>query len=55
MPGSWLAESAMQASYASVAGATLLWFSFIYLTIAGGAFLLALERLPERCGAACSR
>lgn len=43
----WLAESAVQAPYASVAAATLLWFTLIYGLIAGGAFLFALDRLPE--------
>lgn len=41
----WLAESAVQAPYASVAAATLLWFTLIYGLIAGGAFLFALDRL----------
>jgi len=43
----WLAESAMQAPYASVAAATVLWFTLIYGVIAGGAFLLAVDRLPD--------
>jgi len=43
----WLAESALQAPYASVAAATVLWFTLIYGVIAGGAFLLAVDRLPD--------
>lgn len=47
MPGLWLAEGAMHAPYAIVAAATVLWFSLIYLVIAGGAFLLAVDRIPD--------
>jgi sterol desaturase/sphingolipid hydroxylase (fatty acid hydroxylase superfamily) len=42
----WLAQSAMQAPFASVAAATALWFALIYGGIAGGACWLALDRLP---------
>ena len=45
MPGSWLAESALQAPYTSIAAATVLWFALIYAVIAGGALLLAVDRL----------
>jgi sterol desaturase/sphingolipid hydroxylase (fatty acid hydroxylase superfamily) len=47
MPATWLAESALQAPYAAVFAATALWFAFIYLLIAGGAYWLAMDRLPD--------
>ena len=43
----WLAEGARHASYPMVMAATVLWFSAIYTIIAGGAYWLAVERLPE--------
>jgi lathosterol oxidase len=44
---SWLEEAARGSPYSLVAAATILWFSGIYLVIAGGAYWLAVERLPE--------
>ncbi len=42
-----VADVVRQASVVSVAFATTLWFATIYTVIAGGAFLFAVERLPE--------
>ena len=43
----WLADGAFHAPLSFVALATVLWFAFIYAVIAGGAFLLAIDRVPE--------
>jgi lathosterol oxidase len=43
----WLEEGARHAPYSLVAAATILWFGAIYAVIAGGAYWLAVERLPE--------
>jgi sterol desaturase/sphingolipid hydroxylase (fatty acid hydroxylase superfamily) len=45
--GPWLGEAAAAAPYSYVALATILWFSAIYLIIAGGACWLVIDRLPE--------
>jgi len=43
----WLADGALHAPYAFVAAATILWFLLIYAAIAGGAYLFALDRVPD--------
>lgn len=43
----WLADQALHAPLPLVAGATTLWFVFIYAAIAGGAYALAIRRVPE--------
>ena len=45
--GQWLGEAAATAPYSYVAATTILWFSAIYLVIAGGAWWLAIDRLPQ--------
>lgn len=45
--GTWLGEAATTAPYLYVAAATVLWFAAIYLVIAGGAWWLAIDRLPQ--------
>ena len=42
-----LEEGARSAPYTVIAGATVLWFGLIYTIIAGGAYWIAVERLPE--------
>ena len=42
----WVADVVVRASFGSVAIATTLWFATIYTLFAGGAYLLAVERLP---------
>ena len=43
----WLESAAFGASYPYVALATVAWFVLIYAVIAGGAYLVAVDRLPE--------
>jgi len=43
----WLEGAAAAAPYPYVAAATVLWFSAIYAVIAGGAWWLAIHRLPQ--------
>jgi Delta7-sterol 5-desaturase len=45
--GQWLADGAFNAPLFLAAAATILWFSAIYLIIAGGAWLLAIDRLQD--------
>ena len=44
--GQWLADGAFHAPLSLVALATVAWFVLIYAVIAGGAFVLAIDRLP---------
>ena len=43
----WIAAQALHGPYWLVCGATLLWFVFIYTLIAGGAYWLAIGRIPD--------
>jgi Delta7-sterol 5-desaturase len=45
--GEFLELAASSASYGYVGLATVAWFSAIYLVIAGGAYWLAIDRLPD--------
>lgn len=47
----WLFTQAMAAPLWVVTAATLLWFSFIYVLIAGGAYLLAIRHVPDTVAA----
>jgi sterol desaturase/sphingolipid hydroxylase (fatty acid hydroxylase superfamily) len=51
MLAEWLADGALHAPYPFVAAATVLWFVLIYAVIAGGAYLFALDRVPESIAA----
>ena len=42
----WLADAALHAPLAWVALTTILWFAAIYVLIAGGACVLAIDGLP---------
>jgi Delta7-sterol 5-desaturase len=44
--GQWLSDGAFNAPLPLIASATILWFSAIYAAIAGGAYALAIDRLP---------
>ena len=43
----WISTQALHGPYWLVCGATLLWFLFIYTLIAGGAYWLAITRIPD--------
>ena len=43
----WLADAAFHAPLSLVATATVGWFAFIYAAIAGGAWLVAVDRTPH--------
>lgn len=43
----WIATLAFEAPYWMLAAATALWFTLIYTLIAGGAYWIALSRIPE--------
>lgn len=45
--GDWVAMQALQAPYWVLATAAALWFVLIYALIAGGAYAIALYRIPE--------
>jgi sterol desaturase/sphingolipid hydroxylase (fatty acid hydroxylase superfamily) len=47
MIAQWLQEGAALAPYSYVAFTTVVWFGAIYGVIAGGAYWLAIDRLPE--------
>ena len=47
----WLSTQAATAPFWAVIAATLLWFSFIYALIAGGAYFVAIRRIPESAAA----
>jgi lathosterol oxidase len=51
----WLAAGAFHAPYLYVAAATVAWFVLIYAAIAGGAYLVALDRLPDAVNGAGGR
>ena len=53
--GEWLSTQAMHASFWAVITATVLWFTLIYALIAGGAYVLAIRRVPEKVAAAVGR
>jgi sterol desaturase/sphingolipid hydroxylase (fatty acid hydroxylase superfamily) len=53
--GGWLADAAFHAPLHLVAAATVLWFTFIYALIAGGAYLLAVDRPLASAAAASGR
>ena len=46
-PAEWLAAHAMRAPLWAVFLATILWFTLIYVVIAGGAYRLALRGVPQ--------
>lgn len=48
----WFFAQAMTAPFWMVIAATLLWFSLIYVLIAGGAYLLAIHHVPDAVAAA---
>ena len=53
--GQWLADGALSAPLHLVAGATILWFSALYALLAGGAYAVAIDRLPEAVETASGR
>lgn len=57
MPGlsDWIVAQAFHAPYGVLAAATLLWFVLIYTLIAGGAYWIALYRIPEAITNAAGR
>lgn len=51
----WLEAGAFGASYSNVVLATVGWFVLIYILIAGGAYLLVVDRLPDAVQSAGGR
>lgn len=51
----WIAAQALHAPYLVLATATALWFVFIYTLIAGGAYWIALYRIPKSITNAAGR
>lgn len=51
----WIITQAFHAPYGLLATATVLWFAFIYTLIAGGAYWIALYRIPQAVTSASGR
>lgn len=53
--GEWLYTQALHAPFALVIASTIVWFTFIYVLIAGGAYVLAIQRIPDAINAGGGR